>query len=49
MYSEICIVEGCDRLRDKKQICHKCNVSIGALNESIETLQAAIEYLKQHQ
>lgn len=30
-------------------LCHKCNVSIGALNESIETLQAAIEYLKQHQ
>jgi hypothetical protein len=46
MYSEICIVEGCDRLRDKKQICHKCNVSIGSFNDSIETLQSALNYLK---
>ncbi|CAB4151208.1 Recombination endonuclease VII [uncultured Caudovirales phage] len=30
-------------------LCHKCNVSIGALNESIETLQSAINYLQQHQ
>lgn len=29
-------------------LCHKCNVSIGALNESIETLQSAINYLEHH-
>lgn len=30
-------------------LCHKCNVSIGALNESIETLQNAINYLRSHE
>jgi hypothetical protein len=29
-------------------LCHKCNVSIGAMRESIELLEAAIEYLKHH-
>ena len=27
-------------------LCHKCNVSLGALNDSIEILQSAIDYLK---
>jgi hypothetical protein len=30
-------------------LCHKCNVSIGAMHESIEILQSAIAYLKKHQ
>lgn len=30
-------------------LCHKCNVSLGALNDSIETLQFAIDYLKTNQ
>ena len=30
-------------------LCHKCNISIGALNESINTLQSAINYLQLHQ
>jgi hypothetical protein len=29
-------------------LCHKCNVSIGAMYESIELLQSAITYLKKH-
>lgn len=29
-------------------LCHKCNVSLGSFNDSIETLQSAIDYLKQH-
>ncbi len=30
-------------------LCHHCNVSLGSFNDSIETLQAAIDYLKMHQ
>jgi len=30
-------------------LCHKCNVSIGAMRESIPLLQAAITYLQEHQ
>jgi hypothetical protein len=29
-------------------LCHQCNVSIGAMQESIELLQAAINYLQKH-
>lgn len=29
-------------------LCHRCNVSIGAMNESIELMEAAIDYLKFH-
>lgn len=29
-------------------LCHKCNVSLGAMDESIEILQSAINYLKKH-
>lgn len=29
-------------------LCHKCNVSIGAMRESIKILQSAIEYLTKH-
>ena len=29
-------------------LCHKCNISLGALNDSIDTLQSAIDYLKKH-
>ena len=30
-------------------LCHHCNVALGSFKDSIETLQAAIDYLKQHQ
>lgn len=30
-------------------LCHKCNVSIGSMDDSIETLEEAIRYLKKHQ
>ncbi len=30
-------------------LCHKCNVSIGAMHESIELFQSAINYLQLHQ
>jgi hypothetical protein len=26
-------------------LCHRCNVSLGSMNDSVETLQAAIDYL----
>lgn len=29
-------------------LCHRCNVSIGSMQESTELLQAAIDYLKKH-
>lgn len=29
-------------------LCHRCNVSLGSFNDSIETLQSAIDYLKSH-
>jgi len=29
-------------------LCHRCNVSLGSFNDSIETLQSAIDYLKKH-
>lgn len=35
-------------LKIRGLLCHKCNVSLGALNDSIDTLQSAIDYLKQH-
>jgi len=30
-------------------LCHKCNVSLGSMNDSIERLEAAISYLKNYQ
>jgi hypothetical protein len=30
-------------------LCQKCNISIGAMNDSIENMKAAIKYLEYHQ
>ena len=29
-------------------ICSKCNTGIGMLNDSLQTLESAVEYLKTH-
>lgn len=61
MKSDICIINGCDRIRDKKQnrrICqmhrvryghYESNVGLGHFKYSNDLLQSAIHYLKQHQ
>ena len=42
-------IDHCHKTRKiRGLLCHKCNVSIGAMQESIELLQSAIDYLKKH-
>jgi len=34
--------------KNRELLCHKCNTSLGLLNEDINTLTKMIEYLKKH-